>query len=168
MEKFAQFGVEPILLLAQVVNFVILLYLLKRFFYKPVLSMIQKREEKVRVGLEAGARGEQLLVKAREEEKMILHNANQEAKTQLNEVKKSAADVEEQMRQQAKKESEEIIMRAKKHITEEEMFAAKRLEGKVVTAALRILERVLPTVLTKEDHTRILSTGSKLLKKEMS
>ena len=79
MEKFAQFGVEPILLGAQIVNFLLLLYLLKRFLYKPVLGIIKKREDKIRLGLEAAAKGEELFKKAAEEEKKRLQKASEEA-----------------------------------------------------------------------------------------
>src|SRR4030067_222054 len=47
MEVLEDFGVEPILLLAQVVNFVILLYILKRFLYKPILKVLEERKKRI-------------------------------------------------------------------------------------------------------------------------
>ena len=48
MEKIlSDFGVQPILLLAQIVNFLILLILLKKFLYKPILQVLEKRKETI-------------------------------------------------------------------------------------------------------------------------
>ena len=47
MEFLKDFGVNPILLLAQIVNFTVLLILLKKFFYKPILKVLEERKHKI-------------------------------------------------------------------------------------------------------------------------
>jgi F-type H+-transporting ATPase subunit b len=51
MEILKTFGFDPILLGAQIINFLIIFYLLKRFLYKPVLGMLKTREDKIKEGI---------------------------------------------------------------------------------------------------------------------
>ena len=47
MDILSQFGVKPILLAAQVVNFLILLFILKKFLYGPILKVLSERRKKI-------------------------------------------------------------------------------------------------------------------------
>lgn len=168
MEKLAQFGVEPILIVAQIVNFFLLLYLLKRFLYKPILSILQKREEKIKEGLEAAVRGEELLVKAKDEEKNILVAASEEAGSVLAKTRERAATIEQEILTKAKKESDEMLSHARVQIKAERKHAEREVERKVVDSAVEVLTNILPKVLTKEDHVRILASSEKMLRKVVS
>lgn len=165
MEKFAQFGVEPILLVAQIINFLVLLYLLKRFLYKPILEVLRKREEKIRDGLAAGEKGEALLVKAREEEKALLAKAGTEAKALLEQSKDRAAKIEEEVMERARKEVDDMILAARAQIEKEQQVAEAALEQKTLSVAISVLERILPKILSKQDQTRIILSSEKMLKK---
>lgn len=167
MEKFSQFGVEPILLLAQIVNFLILLYLLKRFLYKPILELLKKREEKIREGLKAGEKGEEFLLKAREEEKQILSKASEEAHSVLEETRARASQLEAELLSHAKEESERLVTQARAQIEVEKKVVERELEKNVVATAVRLLGTILPKVLSKEDHTRILVSSEKTLRKAL-
>ncbi|MBU2632677.1 F0F1 ATP synthase subunit B, partial [Patescibacteria group bacterium] len=48
MEIVKQFGLDPVLLVAQIVNFLILLFILKKLLYKPVLELLKKREDTIK------------------------------------------------------------------------------------------------------------------------
>lgn len=167
MEKFSQFGVEPLLMLAQIINFLILLYLLKRFLYKPILDMLKKREEKIKEGLTAAAKGEELLIGAREEEKVIVGKAQEEANLLIEETKTSASKIEEELLERAKNESEQMIKRAKGQIEQEKIAAERQLEGKIARTAVDILEGILPKFLSREDQVRILEGSQKMFKKAL-
>lgn len=168
MDKFKEFGIEPMLLVAQIVNFTLLLYLLKRFLYKPILSMLRKREEKIKEGLESAARGEELLVKAKEEEKKILVRASEEANTVVTKTRDQAAKMEQELFTKAKKESDEMLSHARVQIEAQKKQAEREVERKVVDSAVEVLANILPKVLTKEDHVRILASSEKMLRKVVS
>ena len=51
MEILENFGLNPMLLIAQIVNFLIVLFILKKFLYKPVLEMLKKRQTTIKDGL---------------------------------------------------------------------------------------------------------------------
>ena len=165
MEKFAQFGVEPILLLAQIINFLVLLYLLKRFLYKPVLTILKKREVKIKEGLESGVRGEELLLKASSEEKDILSKASKQANVLIEDTKNRAAKLESEALLRVKDESEVILQKAKEQIEKEKIIAEKEVEKSAVFVAIGVLEKVMPKALTRQDQLRILDSSEKLLRK---
>ena len=168
MKIFGEFGIEPLLLLAQIVNFTILLLLLRKFLYKPVLTVLKKREEKIREGLKAGEQGELLLAKAQEEQKEILAKAAEESNFLLKETKDQVLRIEEEALHKAKEESEVILLRAREQIGQEKTQTMKELEKRVANVAIDMLGRLLPKVLTKEDHMRIIASSEKLLRKAVA
>ena len=51
MEIIRNFGIQPVLLLAQIVNFLIILYLLQKFFYKPIVKLLEQRKKRIEESL---------------------------------------------------------------------------------------------------------------------
>jgi len=51
MEILKEFGIQPTLLLAQIVNFLIILFVLKKFFYKPIIKVLDARKKRIEVSL---------------------------------------------------------------------------------------------------------------------
>ena len=75
MEILKNLGFDPVMLAAQIVNFLIILYLLKRFLYKPILEMLKKREDSIKEGLKQAEEARITLEKTLQEEKKILSKA---------------------------------------------------------------------------------------------
>ena len=69
MEIFEKLGIDVKLVIAQLVNFFILLYVLKRFAYKPVLKILEDRERKIEKGLKDAQSAEKRLHEMEEAEK---------------------------------------------------------------------------------------------------
>ncbi len=154
MDALAQLGIDWKLLLAQVVNFGILLFILKRFAYQPMLQLMDERSAKIEKGLKDAEAAEQKLRSIEEEEKSILANARQEAKGLLTEADKAAkerdaasvaatesrvqkllSDAEAKLEddrvrmiEDAKRELSETVMSAVEKILREKVDAAKESE----------------------------------------
>src|SRR5438477_11743203 len=79
MEILKNFGVNGYLLGAQIINFLIVFYILKRLLYKPVLSMLKKREDEVKEGLRLSEEGRKTFEEAQTKEKEILKKAEGQA-----------------------------------------------------------------------------------------
>ncbi len=75
MDILNEFGIKPILLAAQVVNFLILLYILKRFLYKPILKVLNERKNKIADSLKNAEEIERKLVEISEEEQKRIAKA---------------------------------------------------------------------------------------------
>lgn len=92
MDALAQLGIDWKLLLAQVVNFGILLFILKRFAYQPMLRLMDERSAKIEQGLKDAEEAAKKLRSVEEEEKTILAGARQQAKELLVETDKAAKE----------------------------------------------------------------------------
>src|SRR5216117_3381702 len=86
------FGINTYLLIAQIVNFLIILYLLKRFAYKPIMELLEKRRKTIEEGEKNAAKAEKALQEATEKEKEILRKAQNESKKILSDANKQSSD----------------------------------------------------------------------------
>src|SRR4030042_5711258 len=109
MEFLQQLGFDPIMVGAQILNFLIIFYLLKRFLYKPVLDMVKKREEKITQGLKDAEDGNKALEKALEEEKKILTKAQDNAKKIIEDAKTEAGILALDIENNSKAQTEKLI-----------------------------------------------------------
>ena len=75
MEILNNFGFEPILFFAQIVNFLIIYLVLKKFLYKPLLKVLNDRKHKIEEGLKSAEESNRLLKETIDKEQEILKNA---------------------------------------------------------------------------------------------
>lgn len=105
MDILNQFGINPILLAAQVVNFLILLFILKKFLYQPILKVLEARKKKIEESLKNSEAIERKLQETEQQSEKIIARTLQQAQRILDETKEAAA----QMLEGAKETSAEII-----------------------------------------------------------
>lgn len=126
-------GIDLKLLIAQAVNFVILLLVLRKFLYGPIVKMLCDRKEKVEQGIKDAELATKALDEATMQSKKILGEATQgsnkivasakkqieqETHKQLAAAKDSASEIVNRAKEQAKLEQERIIYNAKKEIAD--------------------------------------------------
>lgn len=140
---FAAFGIEWQLLLAQGVNFAIVLVALTYFFYKPVLKMLKEREEKIAGGVrdaEAAARAKSEIEAARDS---IISKASADA------AGIAARGVEEGKREraqiikEAQARAEEVLKSAELQAAEAMRSALKESEKEITRSAILAAEKIL-------------------------
>src|SRR4030042_2105348 len=102
MELLSNLGINGKLLLAQIINFLILLFVLHRFAYKPILKMLNDRTNKIEKGLKEAEESHKKLAEISEKEKEIITKARKDAQEILKKVEDTA-----------KKNKEEIAIEAK-------------------------------------------------------
>jgi len=120
-ELLENFGVNWKLLLAQVVNFGILFYVLKRFAYGPIVNMLEERQKRIKKGLQEAAESEQKLREAEEKERLILEKANLKALTLVSEAADVAHKKEAEIIETGYHKAESIIKGAERKIEEEKL-----------------------------------------------
>lgn len=150
MEVFAKLGVDWKLLLAQVINFGILFFLLRRYAYGPMLEFLEKRSERIEKGLKDAEAAGVKLIALEEKEKQVLALARTEARaivvaTEASAKKRDAehmAETEaktkrflEEARVKIEEEKEKILTEAKQEIAEVVALSVEKiLKEKVDTA----------------------------------
>lgn len=151
MEILEKLGIDWKLLLAQAVNFLILLWVLRRYAYKPILKALEARTKKIEQGLKDAETSQSKLQSVIEEEKKILVAAREEARNILVEAEASAKKRDALMLEETKEKIDRMIVETDKHLSEKQakllreakeelaetvMLATKKILGEKVDASL--------------------------------
>src|SRR5436309_4022669 len=149
------FGWNPWLFLSQVISFVIVALLLRRFAYKPILAVLEDRRRKIEEGQLNAEKIRKELAEAERRYQEIVAKANADAQRMIDEARESAAHLSERKQQEAITSAEQIISKAKEAAAlehERQMQTLKRELGRLVVDTTA---KVTGKVLTPEDQKRL-------------
>ena len=163
MEILNQFGVQPILLAAQVVNFLILLFILKRFLYKPLLKVLDERKKKIADSLKNAEEIERKLLMTEEEKEKILAKTQADAQKLLDETKKEIEVMKEEGRLQAEVLAAQIIKKGEESAQAQMEKMETILREKAGEMVVMALQKVTGKIITKEDQKKIIEREVKNL-----
>lgn len=153
---FEQLGLDPYKLAIQSFNFLVLLYLLNRLAYKPVLRMFDERASRIKADLDDAKRMRDEGERDRQTYRDQLNRARDEARAVLDEAANVASRIREQAMFDAEATALAIIARARQDIARERDAALKELRGEVATIAIMAATRVLKRSLNTEDARRLI------------
>jgi F-type H+-transporting ATPase subunit b len=150
-----QFGVYWPNLIAQVVLFAIVYYVLKRFAFKPVIAMLEERRRRIEEGQINAENIKRQLAAAQTKYEEILAKANAEAQRLIDEVRASGDRLGEQKRQEAIAAAEQITLKAQEAIALERDRTMAELKRELGRLVVETTSRVTGKVLTDQDQQRI-------------
>jgi len=156
MAFFGAFGVDLFKLAFQIINFLLILYLLNRFLFKRVLALLDERQERISKGLEdaeAAARDREL---ARAEREAALDEARKEAQTMIARATKIAEDSRAEIVSAARAEAEKVAARATEEITAEKQRAIAELRSQVADLALDAAGRLVKAEMNAPTQRRLV------------
>jgi len=156
MEIFKTFGLDLSLTVAQIVNFLIILFILKRFLYKPIFKILKKREDLVKETIEKSEESKKALEKAQREEKEVIKKAQATANQILKDAREQASDLIKRGEEAAKKQTQYMIEEAKVQIQRETKEAEQQLTKQVGNLSVEILRKSLGSIFTEKDQTEIV------------
>lgn len=151
-----QFGINKFLLTAQVVNFLVLLWILKRFLYKPILKVLEERKQKIAESLKNAEEIEKKLLQTEEDRDKKLAEAAQEGKKILEETTKTASQIIEEGHLKAAKDMEEIVNKGKESISVEREKMHQEMREELAEIVVVALEKITGKVITKEDQKKMI------------
>ena len=149
------FGVNAWLLFSQIISFCIVAFLLQKFAYKPILTVLETRRQKIAEGL---ANAEKIKVQLAESEarvQEILTKANADAQRMIDEARASAQVVADKRTQAAIAEAEQIIAKAREATGIEREKTLAELKREVARLVIDTTAKVTGRVLTQTDQKRI-------------
>jgi F-type H+-transporting ATPase subunit b len=150
-----QFGFHWELFLSNCVSFLIVCFLLQKFAYKPVVTMLEARREKIAEGLKNAERIKAELADAEKKKADILAQANVEATRMIEEARASAAAIGERKTQQAIAEAEQILVKAREATVIEHDRMLSDLKREVGHLVIETTTKVTGKILTTDDQRRI-------------
>lgn len=159
------FGINGWLLAAQIVNFLIILYILKRFAYKPILDVLKKRQQAIKEGLKQAEESRILLEKTKSDEKEILKHAQTESKKIIEETRKQRDQILEEAENTAKVHAQRIMEDARKQITQESREAQKQLAMQISGLAVEFIQKSAGQIFSDEDQDKLIKNAIQKIKK---
>lgn len=149
-------GINLPQLIAQILNFVILLVVLRVLLYKPILRMLDERRDKIAAGLNAAdlARAEAASAQANIQEQ--LNQARQQGQEIVANAQGIATRIQEEQREQSARDREEALKRAQAEIGLERDRAIAQLRGEFADLTVGAAEKVINQSLDRQAHQRII------------
>jgi F-type H+-transporting ATPase subunit b len=132
--------------------FVIVVIVLGKFAWGPVLGLLQQREEFIHRAL-AEARLKEYAAK--------LQSAHAEAATLVEEARRDAERLREEIRQRAKSDAEKLIAGAERQIQLQTNRALEQIRREAVDLSVMIASKIIQRNLTKEDNERLIDEAMK-------
>lgn len=152
MEKL---GIDAIQLGAQLVNVIILLIVLKKFLYKPVLGLLQKRQEAIEDGLKLRDEMEGKIKKLEEKEKDLEQKAKLKARQLETAAIKTAGTAADKILAEAKTEAERIRRQAKQDAKREQELSAGKRQAELAAEAAQLANQALGELLPKDVRIKL-------------
>ena len=156
MAFFGAFGVDLLKLAFQIINFLLILYLLNRFVFKRVLALLDQRQARIAKGLEdaeAAARDREL---ARAEREAALDEARKAAAAMITRATKIAEDSRAEIVAAARAEAEKVAARASAEITAEKERAIAELRSQVADLALQAAGKLVKADMSTATQRRLV------------
>jgi F-type H+-transporting ATPase subunit b len=155
-EAFDALGINLPQLIAQIVNFAILLIVLRLVLYKPILRMLDDRKRRIAEGLNAAeiARAEAAQAQANIEAQ--LDQARKEGQEVVANAQQIAARIQADAREQTTRDREAALERARTEINLERDRAIAELRGEFAELTVTAAERVINQSLDRPGHSRVI------------
>jgi F-type H+-transporting ATPase subunit b len=157
MELITKLGINWQQLLAQAINFAIIMGVLAYFVYKPVLRTIDARTERIRKAMEEAdevKNQKKELEKFRQEQ---LSKIDKEAGAILEKAKQEAERMRHSMLENAQKEADALMQKGQKQLSEERSRVFADVQNTLNAVILNMTQKILQREFTAKDQERVLA-----------
>ena len=148
--------IEPGLLIWTIITFVILLAVLGKLAWKPLLGALEQRETTIRESLE---KAEQARLEAEQlmgQNQQILAEANRQANRILAQAQEEGQRLRDSLAEQARQDSLRLREETRQELERERQLAVQDLKRTASDLALAATERLLGTVVSSDDNRRLV------------
>tara|TARA_B100000315_G_scaffold242070_1_gene263810 strand:- start:66 stop:557 length:492 start_codon:yes stop_codon:yes gene_type:complete len=163
MEIFQSFGLDIKLLIANLINFVLLVAILYKLGYKPILGFVRERQEKIEKGLKDAEAATEKLSDATAQKEKITSDAHREAQDILNKAKDQANVQADDILKKTNAEARSIVERAKKEIAQEKQQSIADVRKHAAEAVISATETVLKKKIDASADKTIIDSALKEL-----
>jgi F-type H+-transporting ATPase subunit b len=156
MEIAHSLGINVTAVIWHTVNFLILLWVLQRFLYRPVLNMLDQRATRIRESMEQADAIRAETARLEQESRDILENARREGQSLLAQANRNAERIMAEARQQAQEEAKRLVERAQAALARERDQAFQELRQQVADLAVMAASQVVRRSLDDAAHRELV------------
>jgi F-type H+-transporting ATPase subunit b len=152
---------DPGLFIWTILTFLVLLTLLAKFAWGPLLKALDSRQETIRKSLDDAERAKQELERLHQESAQIIRNARTEAEAVISQSRSDGDRLREEIRQKARADANGIVRNAERQIEMQTDRALQQIRREAVELSVMIASKLLQRNLTKEDNEKLIDEALK-------
>src|SRR5262252_2969712 len=147
---------DPGLFIWTILTFLVLLALLAKFAWRPLLQALEARQQAIRKSLDDAQQAKQELERLNAESAQIVARARVEADAIISQSRSDGERLREEIRQKARTEADNIVKNAERQIQLETTRALELIRHEAVDLSVTIASKILQRNLTKADNERLI------------
>jgi F-type H+-transporting ATPase subunit b len=147
---------DPGLYIWTIATFLVLVALLAKFAWRPLLQALEARQESIRKSLDDARQAKQELERLHTESAQILAEARRESEAIITRTRSDAARFRDELRQKAQPEATAIVKNAERQIEMETARALQQIRRDAVDLSVTIASKLLQRNVSKEDNERLI------------
>jgi F-type H+-transporting ATPase subunit b len=140
--------------------FILLVILLKKYAWKPILTAVNNRNESIEKALQTAEKAKVEMENLNADNERILAEARMERDGILKEAREIKNNIVNEAKEKAKKEADKILTSSKEQIINEKMKALTELKNTVAEMSIEIAEKVLKSELSNKEKQEELVTNA--------
>ena len=152
---------DPGLFIWTILTFLVLLTLLAKFAWKPLLEALEVRQQGIRKALDDALAAKQELQRLEQDAAQMMRKARAEAEVLITQSRADADRLREEIRQKAKADAEGIMRNAERQIQLETGRALQQIRSEAVDLSVMIASKIIQRNITKEDNERLIADALK-------
>ncbi len=154
-EILTNFGVVWPAFIAQVVAFVLVLFVLQRYAFKPIIAILEERRRRIAEGQENAENIKRQLAESERKYQEILDRANAQAQGLINDARASSDALAQRRQEDAAAEAQRIVARAHEATEQEHDRVLNEVKRELGRLVIETTTRVTGKILTPEDRSRL-------------
>jgi F-type H+-transporting ATPase subunit b len=148
---------DPGLYIWTILTFLVLLTLLAKFAWRPLLKALEERQAQIRKSLDDAQQARQELERVQHESSQLIARARVEADTIVSQGRADAERLRQELRDTARTEAATILRNAEKQIELQTLQAVRQIRSEAADLSVMIAEKLIGRHLTKEDNERLIA-----------
>ena len=148
---------DPGLFIWTIVTFLVLLTILAKFAWRPLLQALESRQALIRKSLDDAVQAKQDLERLTHEAAQIISKARVDAEAVVSRSQADADRLREEMKQKAKADADVIVKSAERQIQLETNRALQQIRLEAVDLSVMIASKLIQRNLTKEDNEKLIA-----------
>lgn len=149
--------INPSQVIFAIINFAVLVTVLKVFAYKPVCNMLDARRAEIENNLNSAEQAKLDAQKLKDEYASQIQDARQEAQEIINQATKAGEQAKSEIVTEAREEAARLTERAKEEIAREKSEALAEIRNEVAELAVLAAEKVVGKTIDAKDHENMVN-----------
>ncbi len=150
------FEINPGLIVWTIITFVLLMIILSKYAWKPILSMLKEREDKIRSALDEAERARAETAELIKQNEKNIARAEEEYQKIIRDGKLLAEKLKDEIVSKAKLQSEQELKQAKEEIQRNIESAKKQLRNEIADLAIQATEKILEESLDENKQKKLI------------